>query len=165
MLKAGDTLGDFIRRSRRIRSPSKIVSHFRHRSLGHTLQTMWHFSLDPRFHRVTYKSCANQCKQRKWQQRRRKNCWLLPLFCNWSAPGSVLKSGIIEIYGRRRGFIETQSLSWDDYCSHWAVHQISMAFLTTVWSNWFLFLRFRNNCRCLPPFWKVIVIIPPNLIG
>ena len=85
-----------------------------------------------------------------------KNCWLLQYFCTQSAPGSVLKSGTMEKYGQRHGFIETQSLSWDDYRSRSMLHQISIAFLTTVWSNLPLFLRFRNNFRCLPPFWKIM---------
>ena len=32
-----------------------------------------------------------------------------------------------------------RSPSWDDCCSHLTLHQIGMVFLTTMWSNWFLF--------------------------
>ena len=35
-------------------------------------------------------------------------------------------------------------------------HQVKMAFLTTVWSNWFVFLRFRNNFRYSPSSWMVM---------
>ena len=31
------------------------------------------FSLDLRFHRVTFKKCVNQCRQTKWRQRSEKN--------------------------------------------------------------------------------------------
>ena len=45
----------------------------------------------------------------------------------------------MEKYSQRHGFTETQSLSWDNYRSHSTLHQISMVFLTAVWSNWLLF--------------------------
>ena len=126
-------------------------------SCGHTwrfflpIATMWHFI--PGSIEWPLKIARTNINK---QTAKRKNCWLLPYFCTQSAPGSVLKSGTMEKYGQRHGFIEKQCLSWDEYRSRSTLHQISMAFLTTVWSNLPLFLRFRNNFRCLPPFWKIM---------
>ena len=47
------------------------------------------------------------------------------------------------------------SPSWDDYCTRSTLHQISMAFLTILWSNWFLFHLFNYFDNASYFMWKV----------
>ena len=89
-----------------------------------------------------------------------KNCWLLPYFCTQSAPGSVLKSGTMEKYGKRHGFVETQSLSWDDYRSRSMLHQIMHCFSDHSVVKFTSF----SSVRCISPFEKSCDNIA-NLIG
>ena len=65
-------------------------SSFSRKPLFSPIATMWHFSLDPRFHRVTYKNCANQCKQTKWQQRSGKNRSAMRTCVAYEAIGSLI---------------------------------------------------------------------------
>ena len=65
-------------------------SSFSRKTFFSPIATMWHFSLDPRFHRVTYKNCANQCKQTKWQQRSGKNRSAMRTCVAYEAIGSLI---------------------------------------------------------------------------
>ena len=47
------------------------------------------------------------------------------------------------------------SPSWDDYYTRSTLHQISMAFLTILWSNWFLFHLFNYFDNASYFMWKV----------
>ena len=116
-------------------------------------------ALHPRFHRVTFKNCANQYKQTEWRQRSEKVAGCCHNFAPKALQEAFLKVGQWDKMVKDMDLLK-RSLSWDDYRSRSTLHQISMAFLTTVWSNLPLFLRFDaflhlKNHVIISPTWLV----------
>ena len=117
------------------------------------IATMWHFIPGSIGWRL--KNFANQYKQTEWRQRSEKIVGCCHNFAPKALQEAFLKVGQWKSMVKDMDLLK-RSLSWDDYRSRSTLHQIGMAFLTTLWSNLPLFLRFRNNFRCIPPFWKIM---------